>query len=44
MSPTWEGIAIDVLEETGCDRPPVSALELATAFSLTAVDRLDVLR
>lgn len=31
---TWEGIAADVLGETGCDDPPVDAFELADCCGL----------
>jgi hypothetical protein len=33
-SESWEGIAADVLEATGCDTPPVSALELAACCGI----------
>lgn len=32
----WEGIAADILGETGCDSPPVDALELAACCGLSA--------
>lgn len=32
---TWEGIAADVLEATGCDDPPVDAFELADLCGLS---------
>lgn len=37
---TWEGIAADVLGETGCDEPPVDAYELADCCGLEIVELL----
>lgn len=37
MIAAWEGIAADVLSETGCDEAPVSALELADQCELRVV-------
>lgn len=34
MTPAWEGIAADVLASTGCDDPPVDAIELAELCGL----------
>lgn len=42
MTEVWEGVALDVLEATGFERPPVDALELAGAcgFDVRPGERL----
>jgi hypothetical protein len=37
MIDTWEGVASALLDETGCDDPPVDALELADCCGLSIV-------
>lgn len=35
MTPVWEGVATNLLEEAGCEDPPVSAIDLADCCELT---------
>lgn len=35
---TWEGVAAEILSETGCDDPPVDALELADCCGVAVVE------